>query len=98
MSDLADLLGIDTPSVTRKVQQLERLGLVTSVPDPDDKRAKRIGLTSRGDKTIDRLLAALHKRLARLFAGWTSEEVAPFVDSLERFAQSLTNEMENDRD
>ena len=45
VSDLAELLGIDTPSVTRKVQQLERLGYVTSVTDPDDKRAKRISLT-----------------------------------------------------
>ncbi len=98
VSDLAELLGIDTPSVTRKVQQLERLGLVTSVPDVDDKRAKRIGLTTRGEKTIDRLLAALHNRLARLFTGWTNDEVAPFAASLERFAESLTNEMESDRD
>jgi DNA-binding MarR family transcriptional regulator len=98
VSDLAELLGIDTPSVTRKVQQLERLGLVTSVPDPDDKRAKRISLTARGEKIIDRMLAAIHKRLARLFTGWTDDEVAPFVDSLERFAQALTEDLENSRD
>jgi DNA-binding MarR family transcriptional regulator len=98
VSDLAELLGIDTPSVTRKIQQLERLGYVTSVSDPEDKRAKRISLTRSGEKTIERMLSAIHKRLARLFTDWTSEELTPFVASLERFATSLTNEMENDRD
>lgn len=98
VSDVAELLGIDTPSVTRKLQQLERLGYVTSVPDPDDKRAKRISLTASGKKTIDRMLVAMNKRLTRLFAGWTDDEVAPFAASLERFAQALTIEMEDDRD
>ena len=98
VSDLAELLGIDTPSVTRKIQQLERLGYVTSVTDPEDKRAKRISLTRSGEKTIERILAAIHKRLERLFTDWTSEELTPFVASLERFATSLTDEMENDRD
>jgi DNA-binding MarR family transcriptional regulator len=98
VSDLAELLGIDTPSVTRKIQQLERLGYVTSVTDPEDKRAKRISLTRSGEKTIERMLSAIHNRLARLFTDWTSEELTSFVASLERFATSLTDEMEKDRD
>lgn len=98
VSDLAELLGIDTPSVTRKIQQLERLGYVASVPDPEDKRAKRISLTRSGEKTIERMLAAINKRLARLFSDWTSEELTSFVASLGRFAVSLTDEMEIDRD
>lgn len=98
VSDLAELLGIDTPSVTRKLQQLERLGYVAILPDPEDKRAKRISLTPSGDETIERMLAAIHKRLARLFTDWTNEELTSFVASLERFATSLTDEVENDRD
>jgi DNA-binding MarR family transcriptional regulator len=98
VGDLAELLGIDAPAVTRKVQQLEREGYVTSVPDPDDKRAKRVKLTRSGEKAIDHVLAAMNNRLARLFHDWTSDELAGFVASLERFAQSLTAEMENDRD
>ncbi len=98
VGDLAELLGVDAPAVTRKIQQLEREGYVTSVPDPDDKRAKRISLTRSGEKAIDQVLAAMNQRLARLFHGWTSEELTGFVESLERFAQALTTEMENDRD
>jgi DNA-binding MarR family transcriptional regulator len=98
VSDLAELLGVDTPAVTRKVQQLQRRGYVAIERDADDKRAKRITLTKSGEKTIERITLALNHRLTRLFEGWTKEEVAIFSTSLEKFAHALTNEMENDRD
>jgi DNA-binding MarR family transcriptional regulator len=98
VSDLAELLGVDTPTVTRKVQQLERLGYVVIQPDTDDKRAKRIALTKSGEKTIERITVAVHQRLTRLFEGWTSEEVSVFSTSLDKFAHALTDEMENNRD
>jgi DNA-binding MarR family transcriptional regulator len=98
VSDLADLLGVDAPAITRKVQQLERLGYVTIAPDAEDKRAKLIGLTKSGEKIIERIMVAVNHRLTRLFEGWTKEEVTIFSSSLEKFAHALTNEMGNDRD
>jgi DNA-binding MarR family transcriptional regulator len=94
VSDLAELLDIDTPAVTRKLQQLEREGYVTSTPDPDDKRAKRITLTKSGEKTIDRIMMAANHRFARLFEGWSEEEISSFSLSLDKFAHALTKEME----
>jgi DNA-binding MarR family transcriptional regulator len=98
VSDLAELLGVDTPAVTRKVQQLERLGYVAIKGDADDKRAKRIELTKSGEKTIERIMTAVDHRLARLFEGWPPNEVSIFSTSLDKFARALTAEMENDRD
>jgi DNA-binding MarR family transcriptional regulator len=98
VSDLAELLGVDTPTVTRKVQQLERLDYVAIVPDTEDKRAKRVSLTKSGEKTIERIMVAVNHRITRLFEGWSKEEVAVFSSSLDKFAHALTNEMENDRD
>jgi DNA-binding MarR family transcriptional regulator len=98
VSDLAELLGVDTPAVTRKVQQLERLGYVAIEPDADDRRAKRVALTKSGEKIIERIMLAVNHRLTRLFDGWTREEVTIFSASLEKFALALTEEMENDRD
>ena len=98
VSDLAQLLDVDTPAVTRKVQQLERLGYVTITPDVDDKRAKRVAITKSGEKTIERIMLAANHRLSRLFEGWTKEEVTIFSSSLDKFAHALTKEMENDRD
>ncbi len=42
VTDLAEMLGVDAPTVTRKVQQLERDGMVVRHTDPDDGRASRI--------------------------------------------------------
>jgi DNA-binding MarR family transcriptional regulator len=98
VSELAERLGIDAPAVTRKVQQLERLGFVARDADPEDKRATRIRLTSSGEETLQLVLAAHKRRLARLFADWTAEELRSFASSMSRFAEVLTRDMENDRD
>ncbi|NNN02116.1 MAG: MarR family transcriptional regulator, partial [Acidimicrobiaceae bacterium] len=62
VTSLAALLGVDAPTVTRKVQQLERLGYVAREPDPDDGRASLIRLTTSGQETVDRILAAHRER------------------------------------
>jgi len=98
VTDLAELLGVDTPTVTRKVQQLERLGYVAIEPDALDKRAKRIKLTKSGEKTVERIMLAVNIRLTRLFEGWTIDEVSIFSSSLDKFAHALTKEMEHDFD
>lgn len=98
ISELAELLSIDTPGVTRKVQQLERLGYVSIQPDLEDKRAKRVGLTSSGDETLQRVMAAGKKRLARLLAGWTKPEIEELNVSMSKLADALRAEMENNRE
>jgi len=95
---LAALLGVDAPTVTRKVQQLERRGYVARESDPDDRRASRIRLTASGEATLDRILAAHRERLERLFAPWRDEDVRTFATLLERFSESLLTDMENTDD
>ena len=48
MTELAQLAQITKPSVVYLVNDLERLGYVERVPDPDDGRAKLVRLTPRG--------------------------------------------------
>ena len=89
VTTLAERLGVDTPTVTRKVQQLERLGLVVREADPDDRRAFRISLTEAGNETLDRLTAAKRRWLDRLLTGWSPDEVGEFSAHMEHFAESL---------
>ncbi|HUY16160.1 MAG TPA: MarR family transcriptional regulator [Acidimicrobiales bacterium] len=98
VSELAERLGIDAPAVTRKVQQLERLGFVARDADPEDKRATRIRLTSSGEETLQLVRQAHKKRLARLFDEWTAEDLRTFGVSMSRFAEALTKDMESYRD
>lgn len=94
VSSLAALLGVDTPTVTRKVQQLERLGFVAREPDPGDGRASLIRLTSSGQDALDRVLGAHRDRLTRVFEGWKEEEIRRFAAVLDRFAESLRTDTE----
>ncbi len=83
--------------MTRKVQQLERDGLVVRHADPDDGRASRIGLTPAGRRTLERVLKARRAWLDRLLEGWDDEDLARFGALLGRFSASLERDMEDAR-
>jgi DNA-binding MarR family transcriptional regulator len=94
VTDLAERLGVDTPTVTRKVQQLERLGLVARDADRDDRRAQRLQLTDEGRETIERLGDAKRRWLDSLLAGWSREDRATFATLLGAFADRLESTLD----
>lgn len=94
VTSLAALLAVDTPTVTRKVQQLERTGYVEREADPVDGRASLIRLTRSGQDTVDRFLAAHRHRLARLFGDWDDAELHQFAALLEKFSESIRKDSE----
>jgi DNA-binding MarR family transcriptional regulator len=92
VTTLADLLGVDAPTVTRKVQQLEHDGYVARHPDPDDRRATRIALTPAGRRTLQRVLDARRAWIASLFEGWDKADLVAFAGALGRFSTTLEGE------
>lgn len=98
VTDLAELLGVDPPTVTRKVQQLEKLGFVIREADAEDGRATRIQLTQDGRDTLERVLKAHRESLARLFDSWSEKDLDTFSSMLKRFSETLRIEMESNRD
>ena len=97
VTTLAERLGVDTPTVTRKVQQLERDGLVAREGDPDDRRAFRIRLTDDGRATLELLTAAKRRWLDELLDGWSPSDRATFAALLSAFADRLTEMQEASR-
>jgi DNA-binding MarR family transcriptional regulator len=98
VTDLAEMLGVDTPTVTRKVQQLERDGMVVRQSDPDDGRSSRIRLTPAGRRTIERVRRARRAWLDRLLQDWDDDDLSDLADLLSRFAQDLDRDMDEARD
>jgi len=94
LRDLAERLGIDSPAVTRKVQQLEQLGLVARSADPEDGRASRLVLTGEGRRTIERLLAARRLWLEDLLAEWPAADRRSFAHLLQLFASTIEHDVE----
>jgi DNA-binding MarR family transcriptional regulator len=89
VTDLAARLGIDPPAVTRKAQQLERLGLVSRARDTGDARASLIRLTPEGRKALKRFLLARHQWLDTLLADWPPAECREFARLITRFADDI---------
>jgi len=89
LGELAERLGVDAPSVTRKVQQLEARGLVVRASDPVDRRAVRVVLTRRGRRVLERLLVVRRRQLAAVLVRWPVGDQLEFARLLRRFAEDL---------
>lgn len=63
MTDLARAEQVRAPTMTLLVRGLERAGLVGLVKDPADGRAKRVRVTTKGRKLMQR---GRERRVARL--------------------------------
>jgi DNA-binding MarR family transcriptional regulator len=54
MTELSRLLSIDNSTITGLVDRLEKTGLVRRSPNPDDRRASQVYITSEGIEEINR--------------------------------------------
>jgi len=58
-SDLAQTCLITTGAMTSRLDRLERAGLITRTPDPNDGRAVRVHLTKQGERLAQQSLNAV---------------------------------------
>jgi DNA-binding MarR family transcriptional regulator len=87
--ELATHLGVEAPSVTRKVQQLEQAGLVARQQDASDKRAFDIKITPRGEVVVKKLHEAHLQIIREVLDAWSAEERRQFVTLFEQFSKQL---------
>lgn len=86
LGELARAEQVQPPTITRLVQDMEREGLVRVVPDPDDRRIKRVEPTARGR----RLLMEGRERRLRRIAAAVAALTAADRDLLQRTLPLLT--------
>jgi DNA-binding MarR family transcriptional regulator len=77
--DLAELMNISAPSMTRLVEILEEAGWVERRRDPNDQRCLLLVLTLVGRNTIDTLRDEAATQLSAELADLTSDERAALV-------------------
>lgn len=73
--ELARAVGIQSPTLTRHLDNLEQAGLVARSRDPDDRRIMRIELTGEGDEAFNRMRQAAAAFDERLRAGFSDGEL-----------------------
>jgi DNA-binding MarR family transcriptional regulator len=74
LQDVARHLGIEAPSVSRTVSQLEQRRLLRRHSDAHDRRASNLAVTPRGQAMLKRLQQAKRQSLQHAVADWPSEE------------------------
>lgn len=87
--ELANRLGVEASHVTRTVQQLEKSGFVTRVPDPRDRRAQRIELTEPGRQAIARVREAGARGMQLALSDWTPGELRQLATLFHRMVDDF---------
>ena len=86
---LAERLGLDASTVSRKIRYLEERRLVEVTPDALDGRARQVELRPAGQQALEQLLAQRRDVIARVLAGWPESDRVVFHTLLERFNLDL---------
>ncbi|MBC9730736.1 MarR family winged helix-turn-helix transcriptional regulator [Streptomyces sp. TRM68367] len=87
--ELAARLGVEASHVTRTVQQLQKSGCVSRVPDPDDRRAQRIELTDAGRQAISRIRAAGARGMQLALSQWEPEDLRQLASLFHRMVDDF---------
>lgn len=95
--ELAARLAVEASHVTRQVQQLEKAGYVTRVPDPEDGRAQRIELTGAGLDAIGRVREAGCRGMQLALGDWEPQDLQQLAGLFNRMVDDfLTHAVEED--
>lgn len=89
--ELSCAMMITTGTMTNRIDQLEKAGLVQRSSDPADARRTAVGLTTKGFERIDRGIDDHVNLLRGLLAGITDEEVELLDSLLRRLEESVEN-------
>jgi MarR family transcriptional regulator for hemolysin len=86
---LADLVGVEGPSMVSMLDRLERDGFVTRAPSPTDRRVKLVQLTDTGKTVYAEVLAEAQPFRADLLAGLDPQALAAATVLLETLRKRL---------
>ncbi len=78
-------LGMDKSAVSRQLRILKDLGFVTSVPDPDDRRASLYAPTDETLERMERLRLEIKADYSGMLDDWSDDDLETFVRLLGLF-------------
>ena len=83
-SDVAAALGLDKSTVSRGIAQLERIGLIERVPDPDDGRARLLRLTEDGTERYGAIREQRRAEFEAILERWETGDLEQLAKLLHR--------------
>jgi DNA-binding MarR family transcriptional regulator len=89
-SEFSDTLMLTSSGTTKRLDRLERAGLITRAPDPQDRRGVLIALTPAGLELIDAVMEAHLANERRLLDALSEPERKRLADLLRKLQLGLS--------
>ena len=90
-TQLANLSGLDTSTVTGLLTRLEEKGFISRINSKDDRRSVNVFLTKPGVMLRDSVDAIIQKSNSEVLSSFTKKEQAALEDFLLRILASFAN-------
>ena len=82
VSEIGDQLGVTNAAASQAVDRLVQLGLIERTEDPEDRRAKRLALTQKGNALIEKGVEARSQWIEGLTDALTPEQQNMIISAL----------------
>ncbi|MED4202920.1 MarR family winged helix-turn-helix transcriptional regulator [Neobacillus mesonae] len=86
--ELSNYQGVEKPTITRTVSQLEKLGYVAHVPG-EDKREKRMQLTDAGKQLYQTVRVTVDEYEEEILQGISEEELKTTITMMEEIRKNI---------
>lgn len=92
VTELGDELGVSGAAASQMVDKLVQLGMVERLEDPQDRRVRRLLLTEKGKKIVERSIEARQEWIGRFCSNLneeTAREAARLFNQFAHIAEQL---------
>ena len=89
MGELSSRLMVSNGNVTGLAEALVREGLISRVPEPEDRRSLRLRLTNAGKRAFDAMTPVHEQWIDTVMQGLSRAEMAHLIELLGKLKQSL---------
>lgn len=86
--ELSNYQGVEKPTITRTISQLEKLGYVAHVPG-EDKREKRMQLTDTGKQLYQTVRVTVDEYEEEILQGISEEELKTTITMMEEIRKNI---------
>jgi DNA-binding MarR family transcriptional regulator len=90
VSEIGEQMGVTSAAASQSIDRLVLLGLIERAEDPEDRRAKRLGLTQEGLTLIEKGIEARSQWVEGLTDALTPEQQSMTISALTLLTQAAS--------
>ncbi|MEG3091863.1 MarR family winged helix-turn-helix transcriptional regulator [Sphingomonas sp. PB1R3] len=95
-ADVAEWFDLAPRTVTQAIDTMERDALVVRVPDPADRRAKRLDITDKGRQVLHQTEPLRRELVEQAFSLLSDDDTMHFARILDRLELAIETRIEGD--